>query len=75
MTEKRGRWGRRRGTLGELQRKGKYCGCSRCREQWGEIQALAAGLLAVRSLLMGGGLGGRGLVSIGVRDRAELSDE
>lgn len=75
MIEKRGRRGRWRGTLTELQREWQCCRCSRGREQWREIQAITAKLLSVRSLPVAGCLRGGGFVGIGMRDRAELRDE
>ena len=76
MIEKRGGRGRWRRALSELQSKGKYRWCARGRQQWGEIKALTAIFLTVRSLPISGCLlGGLKLMGIAMRDRAKLSDE
>ena len=51
--------------------------CRRCsgrREQWGEIQAVAAKFVTGLALPISGGLGRR-LVGIGMRNRTHLGDE
>jgi hypothetical protein len=75
MIEKRSRWRRRRRALSELQRKWQYRRCPRGEEQRGEVQALTAILLTLRTLPIRGRLGGGGRMSIGVGYRAQLRHE